>query len=38
MGSRPFKNWLSNCGIVAIGLTLMRWDSLIDDGLVAVDD
>jgi AraC family transcriptional regulator len=32
MGSRPFKNWFSNRGNVAIGLTtLMRWDNLIDD-------
>ena len=26
LGSRPFKNYLSNCGIVAIGLTVdVRW-------------
>jgi hypothetical protein len=32
LASRPFKNDLSNCGIVAtVLMTLMRWDSLIDD-------
>jgi hypothetical protein len=33
LGSRPFKNYFGNCGIVAIGLTVEAhaMDSLIDD-------
>jgi hypothetical protein len=33
LGSRPFKNYFGNCGIVAIGLTVdaHAMDSLIDD-------